>query len=44
MVRSPLREMTEPTVFFPEVATGKQHDIFIRMIALGVLMSARTSF
>ena len=42
MARSLLREVTEPAVFVPEVA--KQHDVFVRAIASGVLVSARASF
>ena len=33
---------TKPAVFVPEVA--KQHDVFVRAIANGVLVSARASF
>ncbi len=42
MATSLLREVTEPAVFVPEVA--KQHVIFARAIAFGVLVSARASF
>ena len=42
MARSLFREVTEPAVFVPEVA--KQHDVFVRAIASGVLVSGRTSF
>ena len=37
-----LREVTEPAVFVPEVA--KRHDVFVRAIANGVLVSSRASF
>ena len=42
MARSLLREVAEPAVFAPEVA--KQHDVFVRAIAIGELVSARASF
>ena len=42
VARSLLREVTEPAVFVREVA--KQHDVFVRVIASGVLESARASF
>ena len=42
LARSTLREVTEPAIFVPEVA--KQHDVFVRTIATGVLVSARASF
>ena len=42
MARSLLRGVTEPAVSVPEVA--KQHDVFVRAIASGVLVSVRASF
>ncbi len=42
MATSLLREVTEPAVLVPEVA--KQHDVFIRAKAFGVLVIARASF
>ncbi len=42
MATSLLREVTEPAVFVPEFA--KQHDVFARAIAFGVLVSPRASF
>ncbi len=42
MATSLRREVTEPAVVVPEVA--KQHDVFVRAIAFGVLVSARASF
>ncbi len=42
MATSLLREVTEPAIFVPDVA--KQHDVFVRAIAFGVLVSARTGF
>ena len=38
MTKSRHRDGTEPTVFVPEVA--KQHDVFVRAIASGVVVSA----
>ncbi len=42
MATSLLREVTEPAVFVPEVA--KQHDVFVRTIAFGVLVNTHASF
>ena len=42
MMKSRLRDRTDPEVFVPEVA--KQHDVFAGAIAVGVLVSARASF
>ncbi len=42
MATSLLREVTEPAVFVPEVA--KQHDVCVRAIAFGELVSAGASF
>ena len=42
MVKSRLRDWTEPAVFVPEVA--KQHHVFAGAISFGVLVSARASF
>ncbi len=42
MAASLLREVNEPDVFVPVVAT--QHDEFVRAIAFGELVSARARF
>ena len=36
-ITSPRSDVTEPAVFVPEVA--KRHDVFVRAIANGVLVS-----